>query len=87
MWCVYILECADQSLYVGITNDLKRRSEEHFTKKGGWYTSYKSAVKIVYSEERLNKYQAAKREKQIKGWTRKKKLALIRGDLLLLKKL
>ncbi len=87
MWFVYILECADQSLYIGMTDNLKRRFKEHFTKKGGWYTSYKPAVKIVYSEKFPDKFKAAKREKQIKGWTRKKKLALIQGDLLLLKKL
>ncbi|MGA2171997.1 MAG: GIY-YIG nuclease family protein [Sedimentisphaerales bacterium] len=86
MWCVYILECADKSLYTGITNDLNRRMKEHF-KKTLHYTGYNSPKKILFKELFLTKAEAAKREKQIKGWTRRKKLALIKGDLVLLKKL
>lgn len=86
MWQVYIIECSDNALYTGITNDLKRRFKEH---QSGvtHYTSYNRPGKILYTESFPNKFEAAAREKQIKGWTRVKKLALIKGDLQLLKKL
>ncbi len=85
MWYVYILECDDQSLYTGITNDLVRRFEEHSQGKGGHFTKAFGAVRIVYQEEYLTKQEALKREAQIKRWTRKKKFALISGDKRLLK--
>ena len=86
-WYVYIVECEDKSLYTGMTGNLERRFQEHSTKKSGWYTSYKAVLRLVYSEEFARKSDAAKREKQIKGWTRAKKLALSKGDSVLLKKL
>ena len=90
MWYVYILQCRDGRLYTGITNDTKRRFDEH--KKGipqhpRQFTGYNPAIKFLYKEIFSSKSHAAKREKQIKGWTRRKKLALINGDLALLKKL
>jgi putative endonuclease len=87
MWYLYILECKDKALYTGITDNVQRRFNRHSTKNGGHYTRYNPPVRIVYSEEFKTKSEAARREKQIKGWTRKKKLALIKGDLILLKKL
>ncbi|OGX05493.1 MAG: hypothetical protein A3G87_09635 [Omnitrophica bacterium RIFCSPLOWO2_12_FULL_50_11] len=87
MWYAYILECEDGSLYTGMAKDLQKRFQRHSTKDGGHYTKYNSAVRVIHSEEFPNKYGAAKREKQIKGWTRAKKLALARGDKILLKKL
>ncbi len=69
MWYVYIIECEDKSLYTGMTNNLESRFQRHSTKDGGHYTKYNSAIRIIYSEEFQNKYEAAKREKQIKGWT------------------
>jgi putative endonuclease len=86
MWYLYILECKDGSLYTGITNDLERRFKEHHAKTTH-YTSYNPPVRIVYQETYQIQSEAAKREAQIKGWTRKKKLALINNDLKLLKKL
>jgi len=86
MWYIYILQCEDKSLYTGITNNLERRFREHH-KKTIHYTSYNPPVKILYKEQYSTKSEAAKREAQIKGWTRKKKLALIKGDLKMLKKL
>lgn len=77
MYFVYLIECSDNSLYTGITNDLERRFNEHRNGKGGHYTSSKKAVKIVYTEEHPDKSSALKREAQIKGWTRQKKLNLI----------
>ncbi len=87
MWFVYILKCRNDDLYTGITDNLQRRFDEHKSGKGGHFTRSFGAEEILYSEEHMNKSSALKREAQIKGWTRKKKLALIEGDLELLKKL
>jgi len=77
MYFVYILKCADKSLYTGITTNIKRRFAEHKEGKGGRYTRAKRAVKIVHTEEHPNKSSALKREAQIKRWPRQKKLELI----------
>jgi putative endonuclease len=87
MWYVYILECENNDLYAGITDNLERRFKEHKSGQGGHFTKSFGAKELIFSEEHSNKPSALKREAQIKGWTRKKKLALIKGDLLLLKKL
>lgn len=79
MYFLYIIECKDKSLYTGITNDLNRRFDQHKNKKGGHYTSSKEVVRIVYTEEYPNRSLALKREAQIKGWRREKKLALFNG--------
>lgn len=80
MYYVYILKCKDNSLYTGITTDLKRRFNEHKTGKGGIYTRTRGAVKIVYTEKKKNRSNASKREAEIKGWNRNKKLALINSN-------
>ena len=87
MWHVYILKCKNGDLYTGITNNIQRRFEEHVSGKGGHFTKSFGAKEIIFSEEHPDKPLALKREAQIKGWTRKKKLALIQGDLESLKKL
>ena len=87
MWFVYILKCKNGDLYTGITDNLQRRFNEHASGKGGHFTNSFIAEKILFSEEHTDKSSALKREAQIKGWTRKKKLALIDNDLKLLKKL
>ncbi len=79
MYHLYILECKDGTLYTGITTDVERRFNEHKNKKGGHYTSAKEAVRIVYTEEYPNRSEASKREAEIKGWPRIKKLALIQA--------
>jgi putative endonuclease len=81
MYFVYIIECGDTSLYTGITTDIKRRFKEHKAGTGGHYTRAKEIVKIVYTEEHPNRSSALKREAEIKGWTRQKKLALIQTRL------
>lgn len=78
MYFVYILECADKSLYTGITNNLQRRFDQHKNGEGGHYTSSKKVIKIVYTETYPDRASALKREAQIKGWTRHKKLNLIK---------
>jgi putative endonuclease len=77
MWNVYILECSDGSFYTGITTDLKRRVEQHNNKKGAKSVMGKLPVKLVYHEIAENNVSAAKREREIKSWTREKKKELI----------
>ncbi len=74
---VYILKCSDNSFYTGITNDLERRLIEHKTKKSFSYTFKRQPVKLVWYLECTKPDEAIKIEKQIKGWSRRKKQALI----------
>jgi putative endonuclease len=84
---VYILRCADGTLYTGSTRNLKQRLSDHNKGTGAKYTASRRPVKLVYSEPHRNQHFAMRREMQIKGWTRAKKVALIKGDVKLLKKL
>ena len=77
IWYVYILECGDDRLYTGVTSDLKRRMNEHKKGKGGRFTRAFGVKRLIYKEEHPTKQEALKREAQIKGWTRKQKLALM----------
>ena len=79
MYYVYILKCADDTLYTGITTELERRVEEHNgSEKGAKYTRVRRPVRLVYSEEYLDRSTASKREYEIKKkMNRAKKLALI----------
>ena len=79
MWHVYILKCSDNSLYTGITTDIKRRLKEHNNGKGSKSVLGKRPVKVVYTEKAVNLVQAGKREREIKGWSRQKKLLLVEG--------
>ena len=74
---LYIAECSDDSLYTGITNNLFEREKRHNSGVGSNYTKQRTPVKIVYSETFFSRKQAAQREKQIKGWSKKKKMHLI----------
>jgi len=81
MMYVYILECTDKSFYTGVTNDIDRRVEEHQSVNNiASYTLSRRPIKLVYSEFFIDPTDAINFEKQIKGWTRKKKIALIKGD-------
>ena len=77
MWYVYILKCRNNYLYTGITNDLKRRLDEHRQGKGGRFTRSFGARKLVYHEGCATRSDALTREAQIKSLTRQKKLALV----------
>ena len=77
---VYILHLHDGHLYVGCTDDLKRRTEEHRSRKGGRTTRLFGAGDVIYSEEFPTRAEAERREQQIKRWSRGKKLALAGGD-------
>jgi len=78
MYFVYLIQCNDNSIYTGITTDLKRRFRQHKNKKGGAYTQTHKVAKIVYTEKFLSRSEALKREVEIKGWRRDKKLALVK---------
>lgn len=77
-WHVYILRCADGSLYTGITTDLARRVEEHNQggPQGARYTRSRRPVELIYSEEAATRSAAAKREAALKKLDRPAKLAL-----------
>lgn len=81
-YMVYILECSDGSYYTGSTEDLKKRLWEH--EQGvspSSYTYTRRPVRLVWtSEETRHYYDALRWERQIKGWSRAKKQALIRGE-------
>jgi len=87
MWHVYIIQCADDTLYTGVSTDIPRRVMEHNNRKGGNYTRTRTPVKLVYQEPAHNHSEALKREAQIKRWTKSKKLVLINGNLTELSKL
>ena len=78
MYFVYLIGCNDGTIYTGITTDVQRRFNEHKSGRGGHYTKSKGARGLLYSEQCMDKSTALKREAQIKGWTRIKKLNLIR---------
>ncbi|MBU0715701.1 MAG: GIY-YIG nuclease family protein [Verrucomicrobia bacterium] len=80
-WYTYILECSDRSFYVGITNNPKLRLSEHNAGKGALWTSLRRPVKLVYAEQHPDKLHARKREIEIKGWRRDKKMNLFLSDL------
>ena len=78
---VYILRLNDGRLYVGHSNNPPRRHSEHERGKGCRTTGIFGAGDIIFVEEHRDRASAARRERQIKGWTRAKKLALAAGNL------
>ncbi len=74
---VYIVKCQDNSLYTGITWNLKKRITEHNSGVFQNFTKSRRPVKLVFWEKFENQYLAAIREREIKGWTRIKKEKLI----------
>lgn len=79
MYYLYILKCADSTLYTGITTDLERRVKEHnFSKLGAKYTAARRPVKLVYSQEFSDRAEASKQEYVIKHLSRLEKLKLIK---------
>jgi putative endonuclease len=78
MYYVYILECADHTLYVGVTNNVERRVFEHnFSARGARYTKARRPVVLRYQEKRLTRGDALRREYEIKSLTREEKLRLV----------
>lgn len=76
---MYILECADGSYYTGSTNNLELRLKQHQNGEGANHTKNRLPVELVYSEEFARIDEAFYREKQVQGWSRQKKEALIRN--------
>jgi putative endonuclease len=77
---VYILRCSDSSYYTGHTDNLEARIGEHQSGLNDSYTSGRLPVELVFSQECSTRVEALSAERQIKGWNRKKKEALMRGD-------
>ena len=77
---VYIMTNRSKTLYTGVTNNLERRVYEHKNKLVAGFTSKYNITKLVYYEETSNVHAALAREKQIKGWRRAKKSALIEAE-------
>ena len=87
MHFVYILRCADGSLYIGEADDIEHRIARHQAGRASEHTARRLPVELVYKEEFPNYLTARRRERQLKGWTRAKKEALIAGNLAMLKEL
>ncbi|MCX6757783.1 MAG: GIY-YIG nuclease family protein [Candidatus Nomurabacteria bacterium] len=80
MYYIYIVQCADKSLYTGITTDVKRRVTEHNgSKLGAKYTSARRPVELVYSRRFKNRSNASKEEARIKSLKREEKLTMIQN--------
>lgn len=86
---VYILRFSNNSLYIGQTNNLQQRLTDHHSKtsRAAKFSKENGEFTLVYSEDYSTLLEAMRREKQLKGWTRSKKEALIEGNLEKLKKL
>ncbi|MBI5752009.1 MAG: GIY-YIG nuclease family protein [Hydrogenophilales bacterium] len=76
-WFCYILRCADNTLYCGITNDLEKRLAAHNDGTASKYTRVRVPVELVFAEPCADRSSASKREMEIKGLSRAKKFALI----------
>jgi putative endonuclease len=74
---IYIMTNSSRTLYTGVTDDLVRRVYEHKNKLIEGFTKKYNITKLVYYETTSDVHAAIEREKQIKGWLRKKKIALI----------
>src|SRR5213595_2216410 len=77
MWCVYLLRCADGTLYTGITNDLPRRLEAHRSGRGARYTRGRSPLTLLHSEAAPTRADALRHEHQLKTLRRSDKLAFL----------
>jgi putative endonuclease len=77
---VYLLECADGTIYAGIATDVERRFREHKAGIGARYTRAHGAKRMLYWEEHKTRSAALKREAEIKRWPRKEKMKLATGQ-------
>ena len=77
---VYMLRCSDDSFYVGHTDELERRVAQHHAGEIPGYTHERRPVTLVWSQETASREEAMAAERQIKGWARAKKEALVCGD-------
>ena len=80
-WYVYILKCADNTLYTGVTTDMERRLKEHnHEKTGAKYTRARRPVSLVYQENYQNRVEATKREAELKKFSKLEKQRLFTID-------
>ncbi len=79
-FCAYLLRCSDGSYYAGHTDDLEHRISQHASGALGGYTAKRRPIELVWSEDFFTREDAFWVERQIKGWSRAKKEALIAGD-------
>ena len=77
---LYIVECADRTLYVRHTDNLDERMRQHDAGKVAAYTAKRHPLKLLHVEEFETRYEALMMERKLKGWSRAKKLAYIAGD-------
>jgi len=78
---MYILRCADGTYYVGSTRNLERRLSEHAADEGAIYAKHRRPVELVYAAEFARRDEAFYAEKEVQGWSRAKREALIAGRL------
>lgn len=76
----YILRCSDGSYYVGHTDDIARRLSEHARGTASDYTARRQPVRLLWSTDFATRHDAYLAERRLKGWSRAKKEAVIRGD-------
>ena len=76
-WLVYMLECSDNSIYTGITNNLENRLKKHQSGDGAKYLRGRLPIKLIYKELFINRSEATKREISIKKMNKKEKKILI----------
>lgn len=76
-WYTYIIKCNDGKLYTGITNDLDRRIKQHNRGRGSRFTRFRIPVKLLYNEVHPSRDAALRREAEIKGWKKDRKLELL----------
>ena len=77
MWCVYLLRCADGTLYTGITNDLAARLAAHRGGQGARYTRGRGPLALVHTEPAVSRSAALRREHELKRLRRREKLAFL----------
>ncbi len=77
---VYILQCSDGSYYTGHTDDLQLRLAQHHSGSCNGYTATRLPIKLAFTQEFTSREEALASERQIKGWSRAKKEAMMRGD-------
>ena len=80
MYTVYILKCADNTLYTGIAKNIEKRLAVHRTGEGSKYVRTRLPIKVVFMEKSKNRSEATKREIEIKKMSRKEKIFLIKKN-------
>ncbi len=78
-WHLYLVRCADDTIYTGISIDVSARVTKHNSGRGAKYTQTRLPVRLIYSESQPDRISAMKREIQVKRWNRKMKEKLVKG--------